>query len=57
MGEQELLLRLGTKRFGEPDAATVAAIEAIRDVGRLGASAERILDPAIHDWEGLLNTP
>jgi hypothetical protein len=36
-GEQKLLLRLGTKRFGEPDATTVAAIEAIQDIDRLEA--------------------
>ena len=30
-GEQELLLRQGTKRFGEPDATTIAALEAIQE--------------------------
>ena len=55
-GEQELLLRLGTKRFGEPDAATIAAIEAIQDIDRLGAIGERILDPNIQDWNNLLRT-
>src|SRR5262249_32504511 len=34
-GEQKLLLRQGTKRFGEPDAETVTAIEAIQDLSRL----------------------
>ena len=48
-GEQELLLRQGTKRFGEPDAATIAALEAIQDIDWLGALGERILDPNIQD--------
>jgi hypothetical protein len=55
-GEQELLLRQGTKRFGEPDAATIAALEAIQDIDRLGALGERILDPNIQDWNDLLRT-
>ena len=42
-GEQELLLRQGTKRFGEPDAATIAALEAIQDIDRLGALANGFL--------------
>ena len=55
-GEQELLLRQGTKRFGEPDATTIAALEAIQDIDRLGALGERILDPNIQDWNDLLRT-
>jgi len=45
-GEQQLLQRLGTKRFGEPDATTVAA-KAIQDIDRLEALGERIRDPGI----------
>ena len=56
-GEQKLLLRLRTKHFGEPDATTVAAIEAIQDLDRLEALGERILDPGIRDWDDLLRTP
>ncbi len=55
-GEQRLLIRQGTKRFGQPDPATVAAIEAIRDAEQLEALGERIVDPDIHDWHGLLRT-
>ena len=55
-GEQELLLRQGTKRFGEPDATTIAALEAIQDIDRLGVLGERILDPNIQDWNDLLRT-
>lgn len=56
-GEQRMLLRLGTKRFGQPDETTRAAIEAIQDIDRLEALGERILDPDLHDWEDLLRTP
>jgi predicted transposase YdaD len=56
-GEQKLLLRQGTKRFGNPNATTVAAIEAVRDIDRLENLGERILDPGIRDWDELLRTP
>jgi hypothetical protein len=53
-GEQRLLVLWGTKRFGEPDAETLAAVEAIRDTDRLEALAKRILDPDIQIWDDLL---
>jgi hypothetical protein len=53
-GEQRMLLRQGTKRFGEPNATTVAAIEAIQDIDRLEVLGERILDPDLQNWDGLL---
>jgi len=53
-GERQLLIRQGTKRFGKPDAAILAAIEAIHEVERLEILGERILDPDVHDWGGLL---
>jgi predicted transposase YdaD len=56
-GEQRFLLRMGTKRFGKPNAATIAAIEAVRDIDRLENLGERILDPGIRDWDELLRTP
>jgi hypothetical protein len=56
-GEQRLLLLLGIQRFGEPDDATVIAIEAIRDIDRLEALAKRILDPDTQTWDELLRTP
>jgi len=56
-GEQRMLLRMGTKRFGEPDAKVVAAIEAIQDLERLEVMGERILDPDLRDWEDLLRMP
>ncbi len=54
---RRMLLRLGRKRFRDADAETVAAIEAIKDVDRLETLGERILDPEIHDWAALLQTP
>jgi predicted transposase YdaD len=55
-GVPPFLVRLGTKRYGKPDSAILAAIEAIRDVERLGALAERITDAEVRDWNGLLGT-
>ncbi len=54
---RRMLLRLGRKRFRDADAETVAAIEAIKDVDRLETLGERILDPEIHNWAELLQTP
>jgi len=54
MGQQQLLVRLGAKRFGKPDAAILAAIEAIRDVERLEALGERMLDEDVRDWNTLI---
>ncbi len=55
-GEQRMLLRQGTKRFGEPDAATVAAIEAIKDIDRLEALGDRIVNMGIQTWDELLRS-
>lgn len=52
---RELLLRQGRKRFGEPDAATAAALEAIVDLSRLERMCEAILD--VGGWDELLATP
>ncbi len=54
---RRFLIRQGTKRFREPDATTVSALEAIRDIDRLEAIGERILDPDLHGWEDLLQGP
>ncbi len=51
---RRMLLRLGTKRFGTPEAAVLAALENIGDVGRLEDLGDRILDPDVRDWNGLL---
>ncbi len=54
---RRLLLRHGTRRFGTPDAAIVAAIEAIEDVDRLEALTDRIVDATAGDWNDLLRDP
>jgi hypothetical protein len=54
LGERRLLLRQGTKKFGEPDAAALAALEAIQDADRLEALGLRIIDADVHGWEDLL---
>jgi hypothetical protein len=49
---RDLLLRLGEKRFGPPDAATRRTIMAMRSVKRLEALAERLLE--VENWTELL---
>jgi predicted transposase YdaD len=53
---QRLLHRQGTKRFGEPDAGTAAALEAIQDIDRLETLCERILDADLQSWDELLRS-
>ena len=48
------MLRLGRKRFGEPDEATQTALRSITDLERLERMSERLLDVA--GWEELLQT-
>jgi hypothetical protein len=54
---QRILLRQGGIRFGPPDDATRAAVEAIQDIDRLEILGERILDPDLRDWNDSLRTP
>jgi Domain of unknown function (DUF4351) len=51
---RRLLLRHGTRRFGTPDAAIMAAVEAIHDVDRLESLTDRIFDATAVDWNDLL---
>jgi hypothetical protein len=51
---QRTLLRLGRKKFGQPDEAITAAIKSINDLGRLERMAERLLD--VSSWPDLLAT-
>jgi predicted transposase YdaD len=53
---QRILVRKGTKRFGEPDNTILAAIARIRDVQQLEALAVRIIDPDLRDWNEWLRT-
>ena len=50
-----LLLRQGTRRFGTPDAATEAAVRAVRDLDRLERLADAVL--GADSWPSLLATP
>lgn len=50
-----LLLRLGRKRFGNPDAATESELIAIKDLERLERLADAIL--TAETWQELLATP
>jgi Domain of unknown function (DUF4351) len=52
---RKIILRQGQRRFGEPDAATVERLNAIRDLTQLEQLADRLLDAG--DWSSLLATP
>ena len=54
-GLQEVVLRLGSHRFGSPDAATIAAVQAIHDLDRLTRMTDAIL--TVRSWHKLLATP
>ncbi len=50
---RKVLLRQGTRRFGAPDALTLAAIEAIESADILEALVDRVSD--VENWPDLLN--
>jgi predicted transposase YdaD len=50
-----LLLRLGSKRFGVPDAAVEATLRAIQDLDRLERLADTVL--SAESWQEFLATP
>jgi predicted transposase YdaD len=52
---QEVLLRLGRKKFGDPTEAVLQGIQGINDLTRLEQLSERLLDVAT--WDDLLATP
>jgi hypothetical protein len=54
-GEKKVLLLVGSKRFGPPDARTRAAPEAVDSVERLERLSERVLE--VGSWEELLASP
>ena len=57
-GARRLVVRLGSQRFGTaPDAATLAALEAIHDFPRLETLAVRVHEPHVHGWGDLLEGP
>lgn len=51
---RRILLRLGRKRFGPPDARDRAALQRVRDLERLERLTDRVLDVA--SWGELLAT-
>jgi predicted transposase YdaD len=51
---RQFLRRLGTQQFGEPDAQTVAALEAIRDVEHLETLFDQVLQHEHKSWEDLV---
>lgn len=51
---RRLLLRLGRKRWGDPDPAIEATVHAITDVERLELLAERLSE--VSSWQDLLRT-
>ncbi len=52
---RKLLLRLGRKHLGEPEAVVEAAVRAIANVERLELLIERLSEVA--SWQELLQTP
>ncbi len=52
---REYVIDLGTEKFGPPDAATIAALEAITDLARLRELRGRVLSAT--DWQDLLGAP
>ena len=54
-GERRILIQMGRKKFGPPDAETIRAIETITDLGRIERMADRLLD--VTGWNDLLSTP
>jgi hypothetical protein len=49
------ILRLGRKKFGEPDPQVSTTIDAIDDVDQLNSLMDRILD--VSSWDDLLTFP
>lgn len=49
------LLRLGAKRFGQPDDVVQARLNAITDLERLDRQVDRLLEAS--SWQDLLDTP
>ncbi len=56
-GARRFVLRVGAKRFGPPDDATAAIMEAIKYMERFEKMVNRILDADVPDWNDLLLLP
>jgi hypothetical protein len=51
---RKLLLRLGRRKFGAPEPAVEAAVQAITDLDRLERMSDRMFDAT--SWQDLLAT-
>jgi hypothetical protein len=51
---RESLLRLGRKKWGEPDERVLAQVAAIDDLDRLGLLIDRIFDALASSWDELV---
>ncbi|MFN0073480.1 MAG: hypothetical protein ACKVVP_18520 [Chloroflexota bacterium] len=54
-GERDFLLRIGTRKFGAPDAEVRKALERITEIDRFERLGDRILNA--RSWAELLETP
>lgn len=52
---RDALLRLGRRRFGPPDAAALALVDAVTELARLERLQERVLD--VGTWKELFDAP
>jgi hypothetical protein len=50
---REILLRLGRKRWGEPDERVLGQIMAINDLDRLELLTDRVFDASASSWDEL----
>ena len=50
---RNLIIRLGSNRFGPPDASSLAVLEAITSLERLEQMADRLLE--VENWNELLS--
>jgi predicted transposase YdaD len=53
---RSMLLRLGSKKLGIPDASVQSRIERIGDLARLEALTERVSDGPFATWDKLLGS-
>jgi hypothetical protein len=55
-GEMRAILKFARKRFGKPDAKTLAALKAIQDLERVERMLERLTDlkTTVNSWRALL---
>ncbi len=51
-GRREDILKLGTKRFGEPTAEILAALSGMKDITQLDSLMDRLLD--VLSWADLM---